>query len=371
MPSGLSRGCAHTVSTDGGVTSETTPEARSTFTSCERPWRLRTATAHAPSGDGSASRTSASRVIRCTAPAWISHRNRSGWRKPSPSVSKRTKRIAFASGRKRGAKGSAPFRVTSSRSGLRARGCARTGAMSSGSRLSCRSIRSFHFLSPSSSFPVDHTTRRDGLVRPRTTSASFVPSAETAGSPVVQESFCHTSPSTAVGPSLRSASTARHVSSAQKRSYSRAGGSPKTPSNAVSKLRLSFAVSRAHRCLRLSGPERSTSHSRYADPARYAIDIPSQLCESLAICWYVGSLPARARWRRIAARRSPLGRPDPVSLPSTRVAYPSWTHRGAFSVIGPTGSNSSASRRAGLRDGRSMCARCVSSCSVRSSIQSE
>ena len=130
------------------------------------------------------------------------------------------------------------------------------------------------------------------------------------------------------------------------------------------------AVIRAHSRLRLSGPARSTSHSRYAEPARYAIDIPIQLFESLESCAYVGSVPARARWRRTAARRSPFGRPEPVSFPSSNVAYPSWTQRGALTAIGPSGSRASTTRWRGLREGRSRCSRWVSSCSASSSIQS-
>src|SRR5687768_18083541 len=68
---------------DGGVISRTSPVARSTRTSWEKPWRWRTATAQVPSGDGSGKRRSASRVSLRASPVAGVHRKRSGWRKPS------------------------------------------------------------------------------------------------------------------------------------------------------------------------------------------------------------------------------------------------------------------------------------------------
>jgi len=70
------------------------------------------------------------------------------------------------------------------------------------------------------------------------------------------------------------------------------------------------------------------------------------------------------------ARKLEAGRPEPVSAPSTRVAYPSETQRGA-SASGPNGAGDSRSSQRGERlRGRERWTICATSCVVSRVIQS-
>ena len=103
-----------------------------------------TATAHEPSGAGSGSRRSASRVIRRTLSSSGVHRKRSGWRKPSGSGSKRTKTMDRPSGIQRGMVGSTPSRAPKVWRTLRGRGRVSSAGTSSGSRSRISRRRSSH-----------------------------------------------------------------------------------------------------------------------------------------------------------------------------------------------------------------------------------
>ena len=156
-------------------------------------------------------------------------------------------------------------------------------------------------------------------VRGTASSESF---GESAGEPVLHDKRWTVrgspAPSAESAPRSDSYWSAFAVTSALKRPYSSAGGAPNTPANAASKLRTVRAVMRRQTCGRLESlwPGRCTSHSRYAEPTRYAMLPPSHRSSPLS-CAYVGSWPFRAHSRMIAARHTLCGRPRPVILPST------------------------------------------------------
>ena len=107
--------------------------------------------------------------------------------------------------------------------------------------------------------------------------------------------------------SASSASSASCVSAAANRPYSSSGGAPYTPVNASSNERGWRAVMRRQTWTRLESPRCAASHSRNADPARYAIASP----------WYRGrAIEGRVR------RQLSLGGPLPEDGHAPRAVRP-------------------------------------------------
>ncbi len=96
------------------------------------------------------------------------------------------------------------------------------------------------------------------------------------------------------------------VRSAVNRPYSTDGDSPNTPRNASSNERFCRAVRRRHTKTRLESPRCSASHSRNAEPARYANDPPSNAPDEFKFS-YRGSCPSSASSRSKAGRQTPCG----------------------------------------------------------------
>ena len=366
-PSGETRGRSKTRSGEPAARGERAPVDRSTITSPHTPCSQRTAAARVPSGVGSAPRSAAPSVTRRMVWARQSHTNRSPRVVPPPVGAARTT-SSSPPGRKRGS----PYAYTPSAGPSAARtrrgaGRARTAGTSSGSRR--RSAAAAAVSSRSSAVPQT-TMRDDATVAPARATARCSPSAETAGSPVARDRCCTVSPVTSPAcERRRAASSALAVRSTVKRPYSSRGVPPYTPANASSNEREVRADMRRHRWTSDSSPCLSASHSRNADPARYAIAPAWKSPRPSSSRSYGGRRPSSAHCRSTAARMAPWGRPLPVSRPSTTVAYPSRTHRGARSATGPVpmGRTASRNRVSGLRLGRVRCARWANSWMASSS----
>ena len=109
----------------GGNLDSRCPVSRSTRTRAVAPKRRRTATAHRPSGEGSASATSAPRVTRATSPCSTVHRYKSHRKMPSASGDRRAKSTSFPPGIHRGSAAAKPSTRGSVHRGWR---CASLGA---------------------------------------------------------------------------------------------------------------------------------------------------------------------------------------------------------------------------------------------------